>query len=203
MHSNRRFHWNDRDAMLDFIAEVSFAHIFAQTPDGPKVAHAPINVTPDKKLRFHLSRANALSKGLDGSTALVSVGGPGTYVSPDWYVSEDQVPTWNYIAVEASGPARRLDETGLVAHLDALSAAHESRLLPKRPWTRAKMTPGRFEAMLPAIIGFELKIVSLCGTTKLSQNKSDADAAGVITALESIGQGAAATLIRRARTVTT
>ena len=66
------------------------------------------------------------------------------------------MPTWNYLAVEAEGPLRRLDEAELTALLDELGAAHEARLAPKPPWTRAKMSAGRFEAMLKAIIGYEL-----------------------------------------------
>ncbi len=100
--------------------------------------------------------------------------GPDAYISPDWYGTDDQVPTWNYLAVEAEGPLRPLDETELVALLDDLSAAHEARLAPKPPWTRAKMTPGRFEGMLKAIVGYELAIEDLRGTRKLGQNKDEA-----------------------------
>ena len=62
--------------------------------------------------------------------------------------------------------------------LDALSAEHEARLAPKPAWTRAKMTPGRFEAMLKAIVGFELSIEALRGTSKLGQHKQAAEREG-------------------------
>ena len=109
----------------------------------------------------------------DGGT-VASVMGPEAYISPDWYGVDDQVPTWNYLAVEAEGPLRRLDEAELAELLDGLSAAHEARLAPKPVWTRAKMTPGRFDAMLKAIIGYELRIEDLRGTRKLGQNKGEA-----------------------------
>ncbi len=76
-----------------------------------------------------------------------------------------------------------LDEAGLVALLDDLSAQEEGRLAPKPPWTRGKMSPGRFEAMTRAIIGARMTVERLEGTTKLSQNKDAADRAGVIGAL--------------------
>ena len=41
-------------------------------------------------------------------------------------------------------------------------------------WTRAKMDPARFEAMLGAIIGFALVETEWRGTWKMSQNKSAA-----------------------------
>ena len=198
MHPSRAFAWTDRDAMLAFVADVAFSHIFAATTDGPMVAHAPVTVTVDGNLRFHLSRSNRLAKLLDGATAIASIGGPGAYVSPDWYAADDQVPTWNYVAVEAEGPVRALGPAELVEQLDALSAAQEATLLPKLPWTRAKMSPGRFDAMLPAITAFELRIADLRGTTKLSQNKSAADIAGVIAGLEGAGKAHPALLVRRA-----
>jgi transcriptional regulator len=55
--------------------------------------------------------------------------------------------------------------------LDDLSAHFEAPLAPKPPWTRAKMTPARFEALLGAINGFEMRVERLEGVTKLSQNK--------------------------------
>lgn len=196
MHPNRRFHWDDREALLAFVAGVSFAHIFAATPDGPRVAHAPVVVTREGNLRFHLARSNGLGRHLDGARAVVSIATPDAYISPDWYGSDDQVPTWNYLAVEAEGPVRRLAETDLVALLDDLSAAHEARLLPKPPWTRAKITPGRFEAMLPAIHAFELTVETLRGTDKMGQNKSAAEIEGAAAGLDGIRRGDVAALMR-------
>jgi transcriptional regulator len=175
MHPNRIFAWEDRDAMLAFAAETSFATIAA---DGPLVAHAPVVVAGPDRLRFHLARGNRAVAGLDGGRAILSFLGPDAYISPDWYGSADQVPTWNYLAVEAEGPLRRLDEDELAALLDDLGAVHEKRLAPKPAWTRAKMSPGRFEAMLKAIMGFELTIEALRGTRKLGQHKKEAERDG-------------------------
>ena len=175
MHPDPRFDWIDRQAMLGFVAEIAFCTICA---DGPSVVHAPVVVLGEDRLRFHVSRSNRAVLGLDRGRALISCLGPDAYVSPDWYGTPDQVPTWNYVAVEAEGPLRRLDEPELADLLDALSAAHEARLSPKPEWTRAKMSPGRFEAMLKAIVGYELSIEALRGTRKLGQNKKDAERAG-------------------------
>jgi transcriptional regulator len=167
MHPNRAFAWEDKEAMLAFVADIAFCTICA---DGPMLVHAPVIVAAPDRLRFHVSRDNRAAA-LDGQRAIASCLGPDAYVSPDWYGIPDQVPTWNYLAVEAEGPLRRLDESELAQLLDDLSAAHEARLAPKPAWTRAKMTPGRFEAMLQAIVGYELAIEDLRGTRKLGQNK--------------------------------
>jgi transcriptional regulator len=196
VHPNRAFQSSDREALLRLVAELAFAHIFAMTPAGPRVAHAPVLVTPEGHLRFHLARSNALARHLDGAAAVASLAGPDAYVSPDWYGSADQVPTWNYLAVEAEGPVRRLDEGDLVALLDDLSATQEARLHPKTPWTRAKMTPGRFEAMLPAIHAFEMRVEALRGTDKMGQNKRAAEIAAAAAALEAAGRADVAALMR-------
>ena len=175
MHPSRAFVWDDRDAMLAFAAETSFCTIAA---DGPLIAHAPVVVSGPDRLRFHLSRSNRAAAAFDGKRAILSFLGPEAYVSPDWYGSADQVPTWNYLAVEAEGPLRRLDEAELSDLLDTLSAEHERRLAPKPDWTRAKMSPGRFEAMLKAIVGFEMDIEALRGTRKLGQNKAESERHG-------------------------
>lgn len=169
MHPNRAFAWEDREAMLAFVADIAFATIAAE---GPTLVHAPVLVAGPDRLLFHVSRGNRAK--LDGKRAIASFLGPDAYISPDWYGVEDQVPTWNYLAVEAEGPLRRLDEAELAELLDGLSAAHETRLAPKPVWTRDKMSSGRFDSMLKAIIGYELRIEDLRGTRKFGQNKDEA-----------------------------
>ncbi|HEY0116552.1 MAG TPA: FMN-binding negative transcriptional regulator [Allosphingosinicella sp.] len=193
MHPNRTFHWTDEQEMLAFVAQVSFATICAE---GPAVVHAPLLVAGPDRLLFHVSRGNAALPRLDGARAIASVMGPDFYVSPDWYGTPDQVPTWNYLAVEAEGPLRRLDDAQLEEQLGALSAAHEARLVPKPPWTRDKMSAVRFEAMLKAIIGFELRVEALRGTRKLGQHKSAQERSNVAQALEDLGQSEMARLTR-------
>ena len=61
------------------------------------------------------------------------------------------------------------------------------------------MTPARFDAMCGGITGFELTIQTLRATRKLSQNKADADVAGVVSALENLGRDDVATVVRAAR----
>ena len=187
MHPSPAFKVEDEARLLAHLAAHPFATIAAAVEGRPLVAHAPLVVrrlAGGLALDFHLSRANALSPHLAAGFRAVALSlGPEAYVSPDWYESADQVPTWNYVSVEAEGPVAAMEELGLVTLLDALSAQEEARLLPKRPWTRAKMTPGTFERMSRAIIGARLTVERLEGTFKLSQNKTEADRAGAIAGL--------------------
>ncbi|WP_284734740.1 FMN-binding negative transcriptional regulator [Sphingosinicella terrae] len=179
MHPNRAFTWEERGEMLDFVRRISFCTICAE---GPAIAHAPVVVLGQERLLFHLSRANSCARLLDGSRAIVSCLGADSYISPDWYGTDDQVPTWNYVAVEAEGPVRQVEEAELADMLDRLSEEHESRLAPKPAWTRGKMTPGRFEAMLKAIVGFELRIDALRGRESSARTRKSPSERGPPTA---------------------
>ena len=129
----------------------------------------------------------------------MAVTGADAYVSPDWYASPDQVPTWLYQAVYFSGAVRMLSEHELGPHLDALSTRFESWLAPKPPWTPAKMTAGRLDAMKKAIVGLLMSVDEVEGSFKLNQHKSDVDHAAVATALEQQPEAAARVVAREMR----
>lgn len=180
MHPAPTFRVTDRAVLVARLVEQPFCTVAGVVGGRPTIAHAPVVVRGGgAAIDFHLSRRNPLAEIEDGASAVIAALGGDAYVSPDWYVSEDQVPTWNYRLVEAEGPLARLDEMGLVSLLDDLSAVEEARLAPKPAWTRHKMTPGKFEAMCRAIVGFRMTVQRLEGVDKLSQNKSAEDRAGV------------------------
>jgi transcriptional regulator len=188
MHPAKSFRIEDRATLLDFVRAHPFVTVAAAVGGRPFTAQAPVVVREldfgEVALDFHLSRANALAPFIvQGFRAVALATGPDAYVSPDWYGSDDQVPTWNYVSAEAEGLVAPLSDAEFVALLDDLSAQEEARLAPKKPWTRAKMSPGRFETMMRGIIGCRLSVERLEGTFKLSQNKSEADRAGVVKAL--------------------
>ena len=192
MHPNSAFRHPDRTLLETLVDEVAFGMVFAQTPDGPRVAHVPLLWSGDSTVQFHLARGNALTKHLDGATVLAVVNGPDGYISPRWYSDggADQVPTWNYAAVELEGKVRRMDEAGLLGQITALSEKHEARVSAGMPWTIDKLSETRRIGLVKAIVGFELDVLAWRETMKLSQNKSAGDRAGLAAGLE--GEGAAA-----------
>lgn len=196
MHPNAAFRWEDRDAMRAFAAEIGFGMIFLTTPDGPRVAHVPFVFLADDRIAFHLARGNAITRHLDNAEALFVINGPDGYISPDWYGIDDQVPTWNYVALELQGVARKMDKVELAAQADALSETNERRLLPKPVWARDKMPDGLFDKMLRGITGFELKITAWRSTVKLGQNKSKEVRMAAADGAEAAGNRAIAHLMR-------
>jgi transcriptional regulator len=188
MHPDPRFRVEDRETLLAFVRARPFVTVAAAVRGRPFVAQTPVVIREldfgEVALDFHLSRGNLLTPHIvQGFRAVALATGPDAYVSPDWYGSEDQVPTWNYLSVEAEGSVAPLNDEELVALLDDLSAQEEARLAPKPPWTRDKMNPAKFEAMTRGIIGARLIVDRLEGTFKLSQNKGEAARAGVVAEL--------------------
>jgi transcriptional regulator len=198
MHPNSAFRHADRALLESLVEEVGFGMVFAQTPDGPRVAHVPLLWTGDGALQFHLARGNGLTKHLDGATALVVVNGPDGYVSPRWYPDggADQVPTWNYAAVELEGRVRQMDDDGLLGQVTALSDKHEARIAEGEPWKIDKLSDLRLGGLLKAIVGFELEVQAWRETFKLSQNKGAESAAALADGLEAEGAVGIAHLMR-------
>ena len=192
MHPDPKFAWRDEAAMRGFVTRTAFAQIVVVADGKLASAQAPLVIAPDGSARFHLARANRLTPLLDGAAVLASVMGTHFYISPDWYGTPDQVPTWNYRLVEIEGVARRLDDAELRDLLDQLSAAQETQLAPKPAWTSPKMDPHKLDRLVGAIAGFAIECAKLSGALKMGQNKSESERRGVIAALRALGRHAEA-----------
>jgi transcriptional regulator len=194
MHPNRKFHIADRDEMAALVREQGFGILVAQTGDGLRAVHVPV-LLEGERLLFHVSRGNIVHSALlAGCDALFVATGAHAYVSPDYYGLDDRVPTWSYVSVELNGAVRPLSEDALVRLLDDMSAHHEARLAPKPPWTRDRMSPGRFDGLLKAITGFELQIAAWRGTRKTDQDKPAEVRSRVSEALAAAGEAGMAAL---------
>ena len=179
---------SDRTASLAFAEARGFGLACAWDGNKPVASSLPFYLTSANdgtpRAAFHVARHNPLVKLADGTTSwLLAVNGADAYVSPDWYVSPDQVPTWLYQAVHLTGPVRTLSDDELVVQIDTLSAKFENWLAPKKPWTSAKMTAARLEALKKGIVGFSMRIEDVEGSFKLNQHKSEADYAAVANGL--------------------
>ena len=167
------------DVLHDAMRQIGFAtlitlgleanHLPMLLQDGP--SNNPI------KLCGHVARANPVWKAGEGEALAIFLG-PHAYVSPSWYPSKAEtgkaVPTWNYITMHARGRIRWIqDADWLRAHVTALSNAHES---PRpEPWKVGDAPESFIDALLRAIVGFELEITQLDGKYKLTQNRDTAD----------------------------
>lgn len=175
MHPNPAFRNSPDDINLGFARERGFGTLSVNGDDGPLVAHIPFALADDGKTAdLHLLRSNPITRALgQPAKAVLAVSGPDSYISPDWYDVDDQVPTWNYVAVHLRGTLTQLPAETLRASLDTLAAEFEDRLVPKPAWTNDKMPPEALDKMMRMIVPFRFDVESVDGTWKLGQNKPD------------------------------
>ncbi|WP_437973393.1 FMN-binding negative transcriptional regulator [Sorangium sp. So ce295] len=188
----RAFEAPDLADLHDLIDAHSFGMLIAPGEDGvPMIAHLPFLLERDSgphgTLLAHVARANPIRRALDGSTPVLAVfRGSHGYISPRWYASRDDVPTWNYAVVHAHGAPRAIeDHDALLALLARLSDVNE-RGQPE-PWSVAELSREKRSALLPAIVGFSMEITRIEAKLKLSQNRRPEDRDGAIAGLRAQG----------------
>ena len=136
-----------------------------------------------RRLVAHLARANPQIASIgEGCEALVVFQAENAYVSPGWYAAKREhgkvVPTWNYVMVQAKGRARLHDDRQwLRTQVGMLTDQHE--IGRAEPWAVRDAPEDFLAAQLRGIVGLEIEIETLEGKAKLSQNRSEADRAGV------------------------
>jgi transcriptional regulator len=135
----------------------------------------------------HIAKANPQWKRIDpDARALLIVPGPEAYISPSWYAAKAEhgkvVPTWNYTAVHLSGTVRVHEEAEWVRRaVTELTDTHEQGR--EHPWQVTDAPSAFIDGQLRGIVGLEITVDRVEGKAKLSQNRSEADQAGVIDGL--------------------
>lgn len=172
MHPNQKFRNADNIQNISFARERGFGILAVNGKSGPQMAHIPFLLSEDGRLLgAHLVRSNPMLKLIeDGIEAVIAVAGPDSYVSPDWYGVDNQVPTWNYVAVHLRGKLVRLPSDELHSHLQRMSDHFETRLVPKPIWKIEKMDSEIREKMKRIIVPVQLEVSAIDGTWKLDQN---------------------------------
>lgn len=176
MHPNPSFRKESEVRNLEFARERAFGTLAVNASEGPLLSHIPfLLMEDDKTIELHLVRSNPIVQKLkqEPQKAVISVLGGDSYISPDWYEVDNQVPTWNYIAVHLRGTIKLLQQDEIHNILDRLSASMEARLLPKKPWVSSKMDQDVYQKMLRQIVPVRMAVSEINGTWKLSQNKPD------------------------------
>lgn len=175
MHPNLAFRQTPQERNIAFAREQGFGILAVGTEAAPLMSHVPFLLSEDgKTAEFHLVRSNPIARRMsDPMQGRLAISGPHSYVSPDWYEVEDQVPTWNYIAVHLVGEIERRPQEEMHNLLDRQSAHFEDQLLPKSPWLTAKMAPDVLTKMMRQIVPCRMRVSEIHGTWKLNQNKAD------------------------------
>lgn len=184
-------------------AELVDAHPFALlvtvSNGAPLATHVPVIIEPEDRRRAdeglegvrilgHLARENSHWRDTEeGSEALLVIGGPNAYVSPAAYSDLPAAPTWNYLAVHASGPIRWIHEPeGMMRIIDLTIDRTEANEGTR--WDREPSRP-YFERILHGIVGFEIAVEHSKDTFKLSQDQPPHRREEVVSNAEARGCG--------------
>lgn len=174
------------DVLHAAIRELYFGLLVTRPGGGFATSYLPweLDATrgPHGRLVGHLARYNPQWQVPGaGADALVVFQGPHAYVSPSWYPGKRddprQVPTWDYLAVEARGTLVTFDdEARLYNLLTQLTDRNEAGRTHR--WRVTDAPDDYVRKEMRHIIGIELHIESLVGRYKLSQNRDAADQEG-------------------------
>ena len=178
---------DDRAATLRHLHDHPFATLITPAAPEPWITHIPLLLKDaGATLVGHFARANPHWRHVAGVESIAIFHGPHAYVSPSWYAEPAQaVPTWNFTAVHAHGSLEIFDDVVKTRGvLDALIARFEGSR--DAPWKLALPDRQR-DAMIGAIVGFEIPIRRFEVKFKLSQNRPRDDRIRVIGALRAEG----------------
>ncbi|MEO7362983.1 MAG: FMN-binding negative transcriptional regulator [Gemmatimonadaceae bacterium] len=197
------FREENSETLLAFMRAHSFATVISTIDGVPFATHIPVGVEQRGDtviVTGHVSKANAhvrafstaraeriVGKSIDDmadvaisdTMSLVIFSGPHAYVSPSAYDALESVPTWNYIAVHATGVLHSVlfNETpeDIETMLDTMIAQYDPAYGAQ--W---RDLPAKFrDGMMRGVVGFEMPVQQLEGKYKLSQNRSTHDQAAV------------------------
>ncbi len=180
MYVPKHFEVTDTAWCHALIRAQSFAlMITADDTGAPFATHLPILVDerrgPLGTLRGHVARANPHWRHLAaGRPTLVVFSGAHAYVSPSWYATHPAVPTWNYVAVHASGTGALVEDAEQVRALLA-DLVHVYESPGPEAWSFEALPADYVAGMQRGIVAFEIPIARLEGKAKLSQNRDAVD----------------------------
>ena len=173
----------DRDEIVAFMKQFSFATIITAKDNLPVATHLPFLVTirdGNVILTSHFARANEHWEDIGNNKALVIFSEPHAYISPKNYDKELNVPTWNYISIHAYGQGKLITETDKTFNvLESMIDNYE--ISYRQQWDSL---PGEYKfKMSKAIVAFEIVVTDLQAKKKLSQNRTSSEKQKIIDTL--------------------
>jgi transcriptional regulator len=192
------------EAIRDLLTRPAAANLITMTPRGLLATLLPFTYEPSigehGALQGHVARNNTQWSEPVIGESLVIIQGADSYISPSWYASKAEhgrvVPTWNYSTAHVYGNLVIHDDPDWLGNqVRSLTDLHEAG--SNRPWTVEDAPEPYISGQLRAIVGVELLITRIEAKTKLSQNRSDADRAGVVEGLAARGEAESAADVAR------
>jgi transcriptional regulator len=185
------FSHDDRKTLLEVMKRFPFASVISTSTSTStenaqiQISHLPVTAEITSRglsLYSHMARGNPQWRQFKNADSItIAFQGPHTYIHPGWY-TENDVTTWNYVAVHAQGKPELIEDTPGLLEILKKTTRHMNEIYPEQ-WDFYLPEDLQPEVIPRAIIGFSILNPTLEGKFKLNQNRSDEDQAGVIQGL--------------------
>jgi len=192
MYTPPAFRDDDLRSLRATIRAARLAILVTATAEGPLATNLPLLLDENEGehgvIYGHVAKANPHWRVPPVGEALAMFMGPDAYVTPAWYQTKQEtglvVPTWNYVAVHAHGPIEFFEDADrLLEVVTRLTNLHEGER--SAPWAVSDAPAEFIQSQLKGIVGLRMPITRLEGKRKMSQNRNEADRAGVVSGLSS------------------
>ena len=190
----------DRGALLAYMRAYSFAPLVTAGPGGLMATHLPFVIEDaggKLTLLAHMAKANPQWRDFAAAPEAMAIFmQPHAYVSPRHYDAQQNVPTWNYVAVHAYGRPVLIEERAAKLELQKkLIGQHDAAYLAQMDALPQSYLDGK----LAAIASFSLEVTRIDARYKLSQDKNPAERERIERELEALGDSVAADTARLMR----
>lgn len=172
MYIPQQYNNENLSEVRNFLTENSFGILVSQVDGKPWATHIPLELDTDEQgndiLVSHIAKANPQWEQFSETAEVLCIfNGPHSYVSSSWYADEE-VPTWNYIAVHVYGTLKIIDEPAVLASMHKLVDKYEQH--SQCPISLNKLSPKTMR-QVKGVVGFEIKITEIQAAKKLSQGR--------------------------------
>lgn len=169
MYIPKDFKIDDENIIYDIMEKNSFATVFSQHKGRPFATHLPLTLNREEQVLYgHFARPNPQWSDMLNQEVLVIFQGPHSYISPSWYETDRAVPTWNYVSVHVFGQIEIVENEEVL--IDSLRNMVKTYEEPTSSYNLEKIDARYIEGLSKGIVGFRVKISSVEGKWKLSQN---------------------------------
>lgn len=196
MYTPKHFAVTDWKTITDFVAQVASVDLVTVDDDGKPISTllpviwdtSKVSDTEFGTLTMHMAIQNEQWKSIKpASSALAIVHGPQAYISPSNYgnkfTDHRVVPTWNYQAVHLSGTVTVSQDADVLRQMvSKLTDFHEQGR--SKPWSASESDPKYFDGLLKAIVAIRMMVTKVEVTSKLSQNRPEADRQAIVKDLQ-------------------
>ena len=184
------------EEVRNFLAENPFGILVNQLDNRPWATHIPLLLETDTTgkdyLVGHISKANPQWKAFSNSAKVLCIfSGPHAYISSSWY-KEEEVPTWDYIAVHVYGSLEVQNNQELEDSLDQLMKRFESGM--ECPVVFSELSRNTLR-QIRGIVGFKITVEEVQAAYKLSQGRPD-DHYSILSKLQQSGDPSALAVAR-------